>query len=88
MKLKARKIRVWCHETPVQVKGCPNDWAMGERIRNKVTNSYGRVKRLPIRVTCPDCKKRFRPRIRECHDPNCWHVYIPAHKKEVKVKRK
>ena len=38
---------------------------------------------LPSRVICPNCKKKFKPRIRECHDEGCWHVYVPAHKKLV-----
>lgn len=35
---------------------------------------------VPPRVKCPSCKKRFKPRVRECHDKDCWHIYLPAHK--------
>jgi len=87
MKLKAKKIRVWCKDEPTQLTGCPGvGWALGKRIGNKVINKQGRIDKFPKKVICPDCKKKFKPRIRECHDPNCWHVYLPAHKKLVKVK--
>jgi len=87
MKLKAKKIRVWCKETATHLEGCPGaGWRLGKRVRNKVIDKQGNVDRIPSKVTCPDCKKRFKPRVRECHDPGCWHVYLPAHKKVVKVK--
>lgn len=87
MKLKAKKIRVWCKEKPTHLTGCSGvNWAEGERIGNKIISRRGKISKLPNKVVCPDCKKKFKPRIRECHDPNCWHVYLPAHKKLVKVK--
>lgn len=87
MKLKAKKIRVWCKEKPTHLAGCPGvGWVLGKRVGNKVIDSQGKVDKLPKKVVCPDCKKKFKPRVRECHDPNCWHVYLPAHKKLVKVK--
>jgi hypothetical protein len=82
MKPKKKRQRVWC-------KACPSEIAgfgfIGERIGNKIKASYssGRPKMIPSKVKCPDCKKRFKPRVRECHDENCWHVYLPAHKKMV-----
>ena len=81
MKNKARKILVWCKETPFHL-----ECKMGERIRNKIITNYSKPTTLPSRVRCPDCNKRFNPRIRECGDHNCWHIYIPAHKKYQKVK--
>lgn len=87
MKLKAKKISVWCKERPTHLTGCPGKgWMLGKRIGNKVINKQGKVDKIPTKVVCPDCKKKFKPRVRECNDPGCWHVYLPAHKKIVKVK--
>lgn len=90
MKLKAKKIKVWCKEKPTSISGCgvsDSNWAFGKRVGNKVTNTtVGKTTKFPKKVVCPDCKKKFKPRIRECHDSNCWHIYLPAHKKLVKVK--
>lgn len=36
--------------------------------------------KVPIRITCPKCKRRFRPSIMECGDPGCKHMYLPPHK--------
>lgn len=69
---KARKIRVWCIENPKPYRGC-NDGLIQERSKLKI----------PSKIKCPYCKKKFNPRVRECNDMNCWHVYIPAHKKEI-----
>ncbi len=84
MKLKSKKVYVWCKKTPTMISGCSGTgWALGKRIRNKVVGS-NKVSKLPKKVICPDCKKKFKPRIRECFDPGCWHVYVPAHKKIIK----
>ncbi len=86
MKLKSRKIKVWCQEKPLHLAGCPGfGWTVGKRIGNKIRDIGGSIEKLPNKVICPACKKKFKPRIRECHDPDCWHVYVPAHKKVVKV---
>jgi hypothetical protein len=42
----------------------------------------------PMRVRCPDCKRRLMTFLRECHDPGCFHAYLPKHKKPVKKKKK
>jgi hypothetical protein len=42
----------------------------------------------PTRIRCPDCKRRLMSFIRECHDPGCYHAYMPKHKKPIKRKRK
>ena len=87
MKLKAKKIRVWCKEVPTQITGCPGKgWAVGTKIKNSIKDKSGNIEKIPNRVVCPDCKKRFKPRVRQCFDHNCWHVYLPAHKKEMKIK--
>ena len=87
MKLKAKKIKVWCKEKPTHLAGCPGaGWTLGKRVGNKVINRLRGVDKLPNKVVCPDCKNKFKPRVRECHDLGCWHVYLPAHKKLVKVK--
>lgn len=80
------KKRIWCHQEPVQIKGCPVSFIFGKRDRNKVYTPFAQIK-LPNKVKCPDCGKRFSPRVRQCHDENCWHIYIPAHKKEIKIKK-
>ena len=36
--------------------------------------------KIPNKITCPDCKRRLKPRVRQCDDTNCWHVCLPAHK--------
>jgi hypothetical protein len=60
-----------------------NGKLVGMKKLDKPIISFKPKKRLPSRVICPHCKKKFKPRIRECHDEGCWHVYVPAHKKLV-----
>ena len=76
--MKARREWVWCLRT----KKCLDAY-FGERTGNKVLGRFGRIT-LPSAVRCPDCGKKFGTQVRECSDANCWHVYIPAHKKWVK----
>ena len=45
------------------------------------------TKDYPKRVTCPDCKKRYKTFIRECDDAGCWHLYMPKHKFKKKIKK-
>jgi hypothetical protein len=75
---KKRKKRVWCSTEGIQIPDL--GWFKD--------NDRERRKRLPARVKCPLCKKRFTPRVRECEDPGCWHVYVPPHKKEQKCESK
>jgi hypothetical protein len=82
VKLKSLRRRVWCSE---QAK-CLS-YHVGGRQGGSVVTRSGRV-RLPSNVRCPECGKRFTPRVRECDDPDCWHVYLPPHKKVIKVSRK
>jgi hypothetical protein len=35
------------------------------------------------RVRCPGCKKRFLTVWKTCGDYNCWHEYLPPHKKRI-----
>ena len=80
MKNKKKRSWVWCSLYPVALNDCnAGSFIFGKRRGNKVQTIHGQ-KSLPNRVTCPICKRRFKPRIRECYDQNCWHVYIPAHK--------
>lgn len=60
-----------------------------ERELNKRQIYKGTKKKIsiPSKIKCPDCGKRFNPKIRECEDKGCWHVYLPAHKKEAKIKK-
>lgn len=39
----------------------------------------------PRRYRCPKCKKRFMTIFKECHDDNCWHEYLPKHKRIIKI---
>ena len=32
------------------------------------------------KIKCPRCGRKLKPRIRECHDAGCWHLYVPIHK--------
>jgi hypothetical protein len=34
-------------------------------------------KRAPAYIICPICKRKFKPRVFECHDPGCWHTDVP-----------
>ena len=81
MLLKDKKIRVWCHKEPVT-----DYFYIGKRKGNSILGSTKKIK-LPSKIKCPDCGKRFAPRIRASSDSNCWHVYLPAHKKEIKIKK-
>ena len=80
-KQKTKRIYVWCNETYKHIS-CYD----GKRKRNKVKQSRvgSKVQKLPSKVRCPNCGKQFKPRIKECEDLDCWHIYIPAHKKWVK----
>lgn len=78
MKLKKKRKWVWCTEKPLH---CPELNVFGDRIRDKVKTYSCTIKKLPAKIKCPLCKKKFKPRIRECGDANCWHVWIPPHKK-------
>ncbi len=80
MKLKKIRKLVWCHEEPFPIQ--KHD-TTGQKIGYRTfKDKFGKTK-LPPRLKCPDCKKRFKPRIRSCGDYQCWHVYLPAHKKLV-----
>jgi hypothetical protein len=45
-------------------------------------------KQVGARVRCPKCKQRFEPIVKECHDPGCWHVFMPKHKERIKKIKK
>jgi len=34
------------------------------------------------KIKCPICGRKLRPRIRQCHDSGCWHMYVPVHKRK------
>lgn len=63
-------IREWCRHEPTHL----------------TDGNYEKHK--PRRYRCPDCKKRFVTYWRECEDSTnrheCWHEYLPPHKKSVK----
>lgn len=60
--------RLWCEEEDV----CLGVLGYIDRVTAQ--------KKVPARVRCPKCKKRFKPYIRECHDTGCLHWYLPRHK--------
>jgi len=33
-------------------------------------------------VVCPTCKRRMRGSVEDCGDKNCWHLFLPEHKKK------
>jgi transcription initiation factor IIE alpha subunit len=98
MKNKAKKISVWCVTTPVllqeynihnackhknsivtpnHIYACPKT--------DKIRKFKQKVK-LPNTLKCPNCKKKFKPRIKEDQtDWGSWYMYLPAHKKTIKV---
>lgn len=95
MKLKKRKTSVWCSKEaqPINISGYGfvyNYNKYGSKFRKckqnylKIHNTNKDLK-VPPKVKCPLCKKRFKPRIRQCHDSGCWHFFVPPHKKVVKV---
>lgn len=83
--------REWCHKIPFSLK---SHGIVSSKQSIKLAYEYPDIlpseirKQFPKRVMCPDCKQKFKPRIRECDDIGCWHMYIPAHKKKSIVKRK
>lgn len=62
----------WCEEKDTDI-----DW-IGWR---------GRTKPYPKRIRCKKCGRRLKTFIRECHDVDCMHLYLPKHKAKVKVKK-
>jgi hypothetical protein len=79
---KSKRKWVWC-----TTKSIGLDFHMGEREGNKIVPLRGFRDigyKIPTKVRCPECNKAFKPRVRECHDHNCWHIDIPPHKKWIK----
>lgn len=80
------KNRIWCEQTNkgIDCIGFKHQW----RYKSKTAIAEAR-KCVGARVRCSKCKQRFEPIVRECHDPGCWHVYLPKHKtKADKTKKK
>ena len=68
-------MKPWCTEKPIEV-----EW-LGFDIDNPKNK-----KKIPNRVTCPLCGRRFKPRVRTCYNKNCWHAYVPPHKQKNTIK--
>ena len=80
MKKKKKKKWVWCQTKPITIH---TNYFYPTR---KGSNLYGKEKvKLSKFVKCPDCKKRFLAKHRECEDNGCWHTYLPSHKKWIKI---
>lgn len=79
----------WCLSTPITYWGNHSCFSSSAGDKRRIAPRY---------VVCPNCKGRFKPRIDTCgdvmgkddrgHIRKCWHVYIPAHKQKIKIKRK
>lgn len=75
---------VWCEERNKQIDCIGfKPW----KYKSKSPMAEAR-KQVGARVRCPKCKQRFEPIVKECHDPGCWHVYMPKHKEKVKKVKK
>lgn len=74
-KLKQKTKWVWCQRKELHL-----DW-LGWNLKGNI-----KLKTVPKHIRCPECGRRFERIIRECHDAGCMHLYLPAHKKKVKVK--
>ncbi len=94
--LKKRKQYIWCSyvERPFRINGLSHVYnynKYGNKFKELRGKSYLKIFgtnknfTVPSLVKCPDCGKRFKPRVRQCHDDGCWHFYIPPHKKIIKV---
>lgn len=70
---KTKRKYVWCIQEPLHM---PNIAGLG--IMNQ-------PKPRVDRIICPHCKKKFNPRVHDCGDGNCWHAFLPPHKKWVKL---
>lgn len=68
---KQKRTREWCSKEQVEVLSILGTGMPGKR-RKDIT--------VPTLVKCSLCKKRYTPRVRECSDRGCWHVYVPPHK--------
>ena len=76
---KTRRKSVWCCETPLCIAN-----HNGEREGSRIKSRWGSDYRIPTTVRCPRCGKAFKPRVRECNDQDCWHIYVPPHKRYIK----
>ena len=85
---KARKEYVWCSKARIPL-------FMGDSgYKDKANRIDGKV--YPKRLACPQCKRKLQISWTECGDgsayiknrkgiPGCWHAFLPAHKKTVKI---
>lgn len=55
---------------------------------NRLEVIYLGKKSFPKKMRCSSCKKNICLFVRECDDEGCYHLYMPAHKKPVKKKKK
>lgn len=91
MKAKKKRKWVWCSQTAIDLdlhtwshyadrpltKRRPNT---ARTAKEAQTNARKNLQ-VPSKIKCPLCKKKFKPRVRECHDRGCWHIFVPPHKK-------
>lgn len=71
----------WCQ--PTQSDSTLHVWLGFGKLKHKkiVDRHTGKIlERIPSKVTCDRCKKRFKPRVRMCMDDDCWHMFVPPHK--------
>ncbi len=78
---KTKRTYVWCLEKPKCITSCFGKRLLHKRIQKKSEV----VVKFPDKVRCPECGKQFKSKVMECQDANCWHLYIPKHKKWIKL---
>lgn len=65
-----------------------NMWCQTKRIHLAYLGSKPFRDKVPLKARCLSCKKNICLFIQECHDPGCFHLYMPPHKFPIKKKKK
>lgn len=76
----------WCERYPVHLEYLGDD-PLGSS-KASIKGHPSPLKKYPKRVTCPKCKKRFKPRVMEAGEYEEFHMFLPAHKKSVAAIKK
>ena len=72
MKAKKKRVWDWCTQSAIHLPDIGSNLCTMNKQRKEV--------KVPSKVKCPLCKKKFKPRVRPCSDRGCWHAYVPPHK--------
>lgn len=73
-----KRKREWCHTERQQI-----DY-LGFVKSVRYGKLYTGRPKYKKRHRCPYCNRLLEVLILECHDPGCWHVYLPPHKGKYK----